>query len=89
MAMFKVIRVQRDKNKRGEVFYWVFFKSLEDGSSARSYVCPGYGNWKRWKDVVSRVLAGEEVVLEGLRFRGRRLIDADSAFRVVRMCPSP
>lgn len=80
--MFKVIKVKEDKDKHGYPFFWIFFRNLSDGRSARTCVVPGFGNYNRWKWVIDKVRSGEEVFLKGLSYlnRKQRLIDADSIF---------
>lgn len=66
----------------GQNFYFVFFKG-EDGSSYRTCISPTCGNFKRWAPIINQVRAGMEIWLDGLILYGRKIIDADSMFKVV------
>lgn len=79
----KITRVEKKKSCTTSDFLWVFF-TMADGKSARTCLVESFSNFRRWKPLVDRYFAGEEVVLDGLLFKNQkgRLVNADSMFTV-------
>jgi len=78
----KPIKVMEQKSYDGGIFYFLFFKG-EDGQSYRTCVSPKCGNFRRWQPIIRDTMLHMEIWLDGLILRGRRLIDADSNFKVI------
>lgn len=81
----KVLSYKKEPSKYGGDCFVVFFKA-EDGRSARTWLYPNNGNFKRWKpllELLDRRKADEETYLDGLRYIGKNLVDADSLFQFV------
>ena len=64
----------------GSTFIRITFK-MEDGSWAKTDICPEYRNYIKWKGIIK---AGVGTVVKGLQFRRGKEINADSP---VVICP--
>jgi predicted nucleic acid-binding Zn ribbon protein len=65
----------------GSRFIRITFK-MDDGSWAKTDVCPEYRNFNRWKKIIK---AGEGIVVDGLQFRASHEVNADSPAKIARM----
>jgi hypothetical protein len=70
---------QQEKSHYGGEVFVVFFKT-EEGKSARTWLYPKNRNFQRWRPVLDLLSRKQEAILDGVRFVGCRLIDADSMF---------
>lgn len=79
---FTILKITEAPSRNGGKFYWIFFKG-EDGTSCKTMVNPAYGNFRRWSPIMK---VGN--VVNGLVFKGKALVDADSQVRLVREAPA-
>ncbi len=73
----KILKVESKASHYGGSFYYVFFKSLENGKSFRTCVDPKLGNYRRWREVLKPGL-----ILSNLKTKTGTLIGADSIFEI-------
>ena len=63
--------------------YMVTF-TLEDGKSGRAWIITKFANFERWKPIIGR---GVGVVVDGLNYKSKSLINADSMVKIIRDFP--
>jgi hypothetical protein len=86
-----IVRVSEKRPSRTDYqgnYYYIFFRDVETGLTHRSCLYDTMRNFYRWKPVIEAVNAGENVMLDNLKFKEKNIIDADSVFtRVACECP--
>lgn len=69
-----ITSIKPQTSKHGGICHLITFKG-EDGKSYRTWVVKGFGNYRRWQEIIAK---GVGLVVTGLTRRGEGLIDADS-----------
>lgn len=69
----QILKITKQPSKYGGEFYYVFMKSIEDGSDYKTCIYPKCRNYQRWKPYLH-----EGIILDNLRIKYGNLIDADS-----------
>ena len=80
----KITKILKRPSYRGGEMFYIFFKDLDNnGKSYRTCLSSEFGNFPRWQGIISQFNSGKEIILENLILKGRDLVDADSAVRIV------
>lgn len=74
----KVLKKLQKPSYRGGTFYYLFFKSLDNGKSYRTCISSEFRNYKWWKDVKE----GDVIEVNDEMVRGY-LVDADAIPRIL------
>ena len=72
----EIIKIKSFKSRYGGNCYLVCFRSAK-GKSYNSYIYPKMRNFVRWRKVLK-----VGIVLSGLRLKNKKLVDADSKFKI-------
>lgn len=79
----QIVGIQQRPSKFGGIFYYVFFKDIDNSRSYRTCVYPNYRNFRNWKHIIESWSEHTTITLDNLIVRNGIMVDADSVPTIV------
>ncbi len=73
----KILNIVKRPSKYGGFFYYIYFKSLNEGNSYKTCVAENYRNYKNWKNIIQEFYKTKKVLITNVEINGN-LVNADS-----------